>query len=357
MSNNKSTVVLEGAYGEMNFGDDALLKVIYQYIPRDTDEIIICTKTPALSYSLSEFSDEAKVLTRESIDWDSVEHIVYGGGTQFFSFQGSSSFLYKCKLALKKPSLIFSKISSLFDKSKPKAKKHFVGVGVGPFYGKKKASDFKGVFDGADSVFVRDDVSCNYLKEIGIANASVYTDLCFADNLDYIKREVKTKVQRVAVILRDWDHDNNNINVSDIESSISGYEKCYIIFGSDPKLVNDLKRKNLDYIAYNPEVQSFKSFLIELSKFDVFVTSRFHAIVYGMMIGVPSIVLSIEPKLKIASQELFSLGEIDRDNLNRLGSILDNISLEEACESMAQVYESKKMIAEKMLTNVSDILK
>ena len=87
-------IVIKGAYGESNFGDDALMLILFNYLKQKIDVQQIAFICKNVSY-LSTFIPEAKILTIEEQKVVTAELFIYGGGTQFFSFQDQVPVLIK----------------------------------------------------------------------------------------------------------------------------------------------------------------------------------------------------------------------------------------------------------------------
>lgn len=351
---NKYKVVIEGAYGEKNFGDDALLRVIYKFIEHiyKEDEILIITKTKALNYSLEQFSRGSDIETIDNIKCLAVDNIIYGGGTQFFKFDKSNSLTFKAKQALNNPRLIFSFVKKKIFKCSLVGFKHYIGIGLGPF---EKVNDFQKLnvkFNDSVSFFVRDKQSEYYAKKIGVKNVKKYTDICFAEKINILKENRLNKHKKVGIILRDWEHTNFNFNVDNtiVElNKIEDIEFEYIVLGNDKELLKDLNRNDVKYSCYDPDNISFNDFLKYLSSFDLVITSRYHGVIYSILLGIPFIALNIEPKLEIAAKELGAISIISRNTLSELSDIVKNINYKKEIEKVEETKNKQHIIAINML--------
>ncbi|MBB1389975.1 polysaccharide pyruvyl transferase family protein, partial [Shewanella sp. SG44-6] len=299
----KKNIVIEGAYGESNFGDDALLKVIYRelkdFLELKNYEVTICSKMTSLKYPVVDLCDEKVVTPKNNIDWTKVDSVIYGGGTQFYSFENEKSKLSIIKHYLTNPKELYSRLTRRQNESE--LEKHFVGVGIGPFEGKNKIEDFEYVLSDNKSLFVRDLVSYSYAEKLKLNNVKLYTDICFLENYSHLHRTRKF-TKKVAIILRDWNHNSNNVRPQDLEHVVSqllekNIEVEYVLFGHDIQLEQELKARDLDYISYDLNLSSFDDFIKNLASYDLIVTSRYHGLIYGLLLGIPSIVINIEPKL------------------------------------------------------------
>lgn len=93
-------IAIVGAYGENNFGDDALLKTIYNNLIESgysKESLIICTLKPNYFSYLEEMFENSKIMWFGELVNKDLDFVVYGGGTQIFSFKKTSTFLYRLK--------------------------------------------------------------------------------------------------------------------------------------------------------------------------------------------------------------------------------------------------------------------
>ncbi|MGI9887706.1 polysaccharide pyruvyl transferase family protein [Vibrio chagasii] len=354
-------VVIEGAYGEKNFGDDALLKVIYDKVVSefDSEDILIRSKTKVMDYPLVELIGESIVKTVDDTRDLKAENIIYGGGTQFFFFKKSSSLRHKISMAISNPYLIWIFFQRRLFKYRIDAKSHYVGVGIGPFEDESKLEQLKGHFENYDSFFVRDKVSERYALKLGIDRVQRYTDICFSEDYNNILKK-RNKVSKIAVILRDWPHSNSNFTASVLNEKLSNEDGIeYIILGNDLTLEKELKSLGLKFKSYDPNKEDFLDFIKYLNNFDLIVTSRYHGAIYSVLLEIPCIALSIEPKLSIAANELGLYSCLDYSNLNELPDLIDNLKINIKSEvfKISKVRLEKKIEADDMLSILMDKLK
>ena len=76
------------------------------------------------------------------------------------------------------------------------------------------------------------------------------------------------------------------------------YELTIFLFDkrTDKKVLQLAKDYNI--CLWNPVKMSFKEFCFQLETQDVLVTSRAHGAICGAVLGVPSVIIELEPKLK-----------------------------------------------------------
>lgn len=359
----KYKVVIEGAYGERNFGDDALLRVIFNFIRKsyNENEILIRTKSKPLDYSMEQFSGNSDVKTIDQTRSLEVRNIVYGGGTQFFCFNKSDSFIFRMKLLIKHPYLLFSYLKRRLFKYSLIGNKHYIGIGLGPFENVNDFSFLKDKFKDATSFFVRDNISEMYANKIGVNKVKKYTDICFAEVIEgKNKNKNQNKNKKIAVILRDWDHSDFNFTVDNTDKYLRGINNVdieYVILGNDVELVNRLNDRGIKYTCYNPDIISFDEFIIYLSSFDLIVTSRYHGVVYSILLDIPFIVLSIEPKLEIAGNELGAISIIAENDLKNITEVISHIDFPQEIEKVKTTRLEQNIIALEMLNEMANNLK
>lgn len=229
-------------------------------------------------------------------------------------------------------------------------KVRFVGVGVGPIYGRLSRIFIKTALAIADYRGFRDSQSRERLKQHGFErpNDSVFPDLAFSlppcvfpsslrDGTD-AKRIVGLGVMKFV--------DKHKDDSTYYETAYERYldrmceftvwllERGYSVrvlegdMRHDPPVRADLEarlaRRGITYGIQDitgPEISSRQDLLHHMAAVDFVVSPRFHNLVFGIMLGKPAISLSYDPK-NDALLEACGLGEycqsIERVDLERL---------------------------------------
>ena len=332
----KIKVNVKGAYGATNFGDDLLMDLFEKYFMDKFSNIEI------------NFQGEHDVeypnviLEKSSYNKDNFKEnwLIYGGGTQFFSFQSSKRSLFSLlKTALFNPNKVLDKlfkkkVKVVEDIFKPDFTA-FLGFGLGPFYDNvHKIKQVKDTLGKADFVGVRDNVSNNYCKEWSI-EASFGADIAFSSFFSYDikdKNVISTnEKKKIGIIVRDWVwEDTGRGFYSPImelyKKKNDAYEYEFIVFApfKDPDWLDILKDE--EFLCWDPSKYSIESFLSVLNSFDGFISSRFHGAIVGALLGKPVINIEIEPKLRILSEDVKEIVLWEKPfELLRLEEMLDNL--------------------------------
>lgn len=303
MSNYK--VVLRGAYGAYNFGDDALLDVVYKNVSRKTSSKDIAIFGSSCSYLKDMYPNSAVIDKFEAAN-TSCKYLVFGGGTQFYDFGKSNGIIEKLSL-IKKPAYVFRKILS--KKTLPINSENdiYMAVGLGPFQRNSKV--LKNALEqmvSAKFISVRDEVSFNYLKNLGVEVVKT-VDLCFSKDVSdlLVKKDKRTKV---AIILRDWNFYNSEYCIENLKLEIDKLKASHdveiISFGVDKNLKMRCHEYGYSLRSWDPEKMSIDNFISFLASFNVILSSRYHGVIYSVLLEIPVIALPIEPKLRIAADEL-----------------------------------------------------
>lgn len=320
-------IIVRGGYGLTNFGDDALLKSLHEdYFSdfKNRDLAYSCTNVEYLKKYIPGFD----ILPLNTNYNEMCETLVYGGGTQFYSFDknGIREKISNNIQLLKRPIALINKVFSVLHRKSIRRntkalslKSIALGIGVGPFLSEadpKVEENVKHLFKRMEFVGVRDVYSYNKCKEWGIENYNLYADLCFKMSHPlFFKQNINNSIQNIGIIVRDWNRTKeggsyrealmqftNNVEKDNIKVHFFVFAK-----NSDMGWINYLSQKERNYDLWDPDVDDFNNYLEKLDVMDVFVTARYHGAIFASMLGKPFITIEVEQKLKMVS-ELFSNG-------------------------------------------------
>lgn len=319
-------ISIKGAYGDSNFGDDLLMIVFEDFINTNI-------KNKSLNFIGAESNYVSKFLESSSYNNQQKDDVlVYGGGTQFFSFIEKSTLRTKLKNNISNnPVKILKKI---FQKISPNnepvigSEKAFLGFGLGPFNNNIQAIEFaKNQLKDSLFIGVRDDVSFAYCNDWNIKSflgADVVFSSYFYKHINHVPKIENT--DKVGIIVRDWDWKNSAVDYQDqlvnFVNSNPHLDVTFIVFAEDkdPKWMKRIK----DYksIVWHPETMEIEDFINTLNTFSTFITSRYHGAIIAGLLGKKVICVEIEPKLKILTEQIpsFALwgGDFDTQVLNDL---------------------------------------
>jgi len=339
-------LVVRGGYGLGNFGDDALMIEIYNFFIKwgfSNNEIAFNCYYDDYLYNL--------IPNVNLIDIDdknfSFDNYIYGGGTQFYSFNNNSfDFSKKIKILLK-----------YFIKTfKPRNYKVFgLGLGLGPFLDPLKEFDTRTNLIKADGLWLRDPKSLDYCKKWKIKNSNTGTDICNIIQFDINKK----KDNRIGLILRDWKDEKSEDYYKSVIELIKYFIDNKIEF--DPIIFSDRKdllwekklvELGIEYLKWNPlDNNPYDSFIKKLNNYSLIITSRFHGAIFSALLDIPFITIAIEPKLKMIS-ELYKNGSFSWKAPYDLFQILKQIS-----QIKENHYNFKKSIISIRKQNNSDAIK
>ena len=320
--------IIRGAYGEGNFGDDVLMVACHGLLRQvyAADEIAyVFTSDPPVAERryVERLLPGINIIRFES--QAAAELVVWGGGTQFYSFSQSQAvvpFYRKVLAGLLDPEKAYNYLVKKLFGGKFHRGQRFaaLGIGVGPFVPDSPNEGYsRDLFAKMNFAAVRDDESMQLCKTWGVRNLTHRSDLCFLPEIcwpDYLPvARVNGRGRRIGVIVRDWPHDTAGaayekplINAAEMLRK-AGYSVQYILFraNGDCGWARLLSQRGESPLAWNPEVQSITDFLHELDQFDCLLTARYHGALFGALIGRPVICIELEQKLRLVS-ELLKVG-------------------------------------------------
>ncbi|SHN28165.1 polysaccharide pyruvyl transferase family protein [Chitinophaga sp. CF418] len=320
----RKNVVVKGAYGEANFGDDALMCTI---------ENFFLTNGLGLNVDFcGSSSDYCHRLLRKSGYVDANDNkkatadvLIYGGGTQFFLFHSNKGGFYLrlfWKLLTDNPGLLIKKIRSKFSRKEtvPAKKSVGLGLGLGPFNPENgKIEEVKTLVGQMDMLYVRDATSASYCKDWGY-NVNEGADICYSSFLNYDKvirkngkdNHAGQKRRKIGVIVRDWKYENGGNEYQNAllrmvdEQKNAGYEFTFIIFSSlrDVEWKKIISENGYPCLEWDPFQNRIEQFMDRLNAFDGFITARYHGGVMAAVLNKPVVCIGIEPKLGILAEQV-----------------------------------------------------
>jgi polysaccharide pyruvyl transferase WcaK-like protein len=342
-------VVVKGAYGEANFGDDALMCTIENFFLTNDLSVNVdfCGNSSEYCHRLLRKSGYVDVNENKK---SAADVLIYGGGTQFFLFNSNKGGFYLkffWKLLTKNPGLLMKKVrSKIFHKRPVPAKKSVgLGLGLGPFNPENdRIEHVKSLVKQMDMLFVRDATSLSYCKDWGYDDVNEGADICFSRFLNYNKavhsNGTAVKMQegrkKIGVIVRDWIYENGGngyqktlLQMIEEQKDNPKYEFTFIIFSSlrDVNWKRLVSERNYPYLEWDPFNSQIEDFMDTLNGFDGFITARYHGGVFASLLDKPAVCIAIEPKLSILVGQIKGFRLWDRpfkaDDLKQAMGIFD----------------------------------
>jgi len=320
MKSNYYTTVI-GNYGVSNFGDDMLMRSVLSCVEKYIPSEEICVIGRKSKY-LNEWYPDITFKTTNNYGKLNTKFLIYGGGTQFYSFSSSSSFWSKLKPRIHNlclnPKHLITKGKMLLNSNKIIAETTAaISIGVGPFNNDDNAKKrTKHKLKNCDWISVRDSTSQKLLDCWGIKNTHLHPDLCFASDLwlneDINKIRPKCLNNKIGVVFRYWPHSKEGAQYfGPLYEAIKilrnqGFLVQTISFAAayDKNIIDVLQSKNESVLGWEPNFQSPSDFVKKLLNFDLLISTRAHGVVIGYSLGIPTIAVEIEPKLKLIRESI-----------------------------------------------------
>lgn len=318
------TIIIKGAYGQPNFGDDLLMLVLKNIFQKSFSDLEFRFLIPPLCNYIEDFLEPENILYNQGENV-TVDYLVLGGGTQFYSFPDTkkNARITILKSILKNP---FS-LRLYLKKRKQASGLHInaekiigVGLGIGPFEGKQAVSAKENTLATLSKMaflMVRDRVSYQFAKQKGINNNLILAnDLCFVPraylpfNIEANTTSNKTKL---TFILRDWGHSKNKIHIEqtisyikNMLSSNDANDYNVLLFAKDLYCKSLLLKNKIEFIQWNPKKYSIQDFINIMQNTDIIISSRYHGIVLSSLFNIPFIPIVVDPKLSIFAEGISS---------------------------------------------------
>jgi polysaccharide pyruvyl transferase WcaK-like protein len=350
-SNNYAKFALIGGYGHGNLGDDALMlanvAVLSERIGKGDITVFIRQPAPEHEYT-RRWLPNCNVQSIEQGEKICCENVIYGGGTMFRSFPGiRKNILWRAKELAEKcvanPSgavwRVLRKKLSAGSYPKISAEHSFgLGIGIGPFMNNgSKIQQAKRAFQHCEYLSVRDSCSRYLCKRWNIDSAVLRADLCFCPELwgRTKKRTIDCrKLRNIGVIVRQWRHTKEGASCKHpLMEAVSQLRKdgCkvkYIFFQEEPSWDAELSGMEEDVLAYSPHESSVNEFVESLEQFDLIITARAHGAIFAATLGIPSICIEIEPKLRYICEAFGDAGKLWQQPFDKsqLLSLVEEIS-------------------------------
>lgn len=313
---NHPYAIVRGNFAEGNFGDDALLLAAHNLLMRHYPADRIRYECPALAYRQDE-ACEARTASR--LDIFRANAIIYGGGTQFFSFPNSGHGNGKRSLLRQTASIMRRVPASLYIKARAWRENVIasagIGLGFGPFVPNSPATQAAGKLAAAMSfLWVRDAASLAFCASCGAGGAFQSSDLCFLPSFQNLHVATRSQpspatMPRVGFVLRDWHYSGKDgLPVAPYvqaaaECRKKGLQVQFFIFSPkrDQQTLRELAAAGENVICWNPQSMRITDYVTMLDSCDLLVTQRFHAAIFSLLLGKPFMAVGIEPKLDMVA--------------------------------------------------------
>ena len=361
-------ILLIGYYGKENFGDDVLFKITYNIVSQwqpNANISVLCE--PRDNYYFSNLiGKDIRVIHHGAKEYFDV--IIHGGGGTFFDFNESSlSNLFINNFIKTIGFSTYKKVDSLIRKITHKEgiscdTRYGLGIGVGTYTesSEKLKYNIPTLLD-FDCLIVRDKLSIKNLNTMSITeNIKLGSDLAFLNNFwlpKNIYNNTQTQeIKNIGIILRDWSKDKDYLKkIKHILKPLSKkYELTLFIFDKTEDLETIDMFSDYATLIWDSMSIKFDDYCQRLASQDILITSRAHGAICGAVLGVPSIIIEIEPKLQTihsllpTSTVLLTLKELN------LSFIEKSISKLLTCEKKEISYDVNKN--KNLMKNIIDLI-
>lgn len=289
-------ILMAGHFGAGNVGDDAIMLGFLEGLGQSGVEATVMSGTPEetfRSYGVRGIPRKDKGAFASELE--NIDALVFAGGSIFQDVTSVKSAIF---------------YASLVKKAKQAGKKvYLVGQGVGPltsFFGKRAAI---GAFNAADAVVVRDPISAQTLKDLGVRRpVSVGADLAFllqppppssGGDSSFAVADMKS----VGVAPRMWGKNSKEVVACFGEFCRLMFQARYV-----PVLIPMDRHQDTPMIQAICDAQGGKipdlrkitsptQLQARLSRMEAIVSMRLHGGILAATVGVPSLMVSYDPKV------------------------------------------------------------
>ncbi len=324
----KKKFVISGYYGFKNFGDEAILSVLYDKLRILGSKITVISSDPAYTKSLHSQVKAIKTFDFKNIIWAiySSHILVSGGGSLLQDVTSSKSlFYYLCiiliALILKKKVIIFAQ-------------------GIGPINNPVDIFFTKLILKHCHYLSVRDIKSQELLRSWEIDSELV------CDPIFSLKIPQTYKLRTVAVQLRHFPGISNDF-ISRLADSVSrNFPKYNVEIYSfqdsiDYEVCKNFER-NLNML--NPDIDTTlfsgltnEEIMENISKCEYLISMRLHAIIIGLLANVKTMCVNYDIKIEKIAKE-FNLPIIDFKN--SFGSNFEMLKTQDLIKVKEQVSQT-----------------
>lgn len=347
----KTKVFLRGAYGPSNLGDDILMLAVIKILSSVFDEgkITVGVDKPNIAKKFN-----------SKINWISLQKpvsadlAVFGGGGQFFSFPTGGKNKGKRGIFKKNRSLIdiagrvcleiMNGPGSAFKAKKTAA----FCIGVGPFHQKGEGyGRAQNQLSNCEYLSVRDVESSVVCKKMGFGHVRVFTDPSLLSNLwvdansDLVNGDAVG--EEIGFVLRYWPFEDSCRIVTHMIGAANrlkreGYKVTFVFLCKDKDLPTIDGLSGSDCLIYDPTLHTPEEFLgVIKRRFGCMVSVRAHGVLLPAVMGIPSVCVGIEPKLKAVHNML-------KNSTKFLGRPTED----DIYKTSLDLYESRKIYQSKL---------
>ncbi|MBN2392184.1 MAG: polysaccharide pyruvyl transferase family protein [Anaerolineae bacterium] len=382
MSHSGTVIAIKGSYGVGNFGDDALMVAAHEISKRTFDSELHLFIGRNSDY-VQNIIPGARIISQESKKARNADLIVFGGGTQFYSFpqtsrQGIGRLYSRIARNIRTPAALGKRVfRKMIGASFPASESSVaaIGIGLGPFVENNAyVRKVRELFTRMEYIAVRDRCSYDLCKQWGLSNVSLRADLCYlpglwkSDVFELSADSAKEGIQKIGVIPRDWPHtaEGNSYTTPLFQVvhalKTAGKQVEFISFAgkSDSRWAGWLQDRNEKLEVWNPEKCTITGFMELLSGYDAFITARYHGAVFASILRKPMVCIEVEQKLRLVSDLLGAGARLwtypfnTSECLEHISALEDDYSSAEQC--LARVVGEQGVLVGKMIDEFRKVM-
>lgn len=373
----KIPCLVEGAYGEANFGDDLLMYVTGNVLLRhfNVSQMGFSVRdVVSLSYPSSIVAG-AHIYSPDEKYRLVPELTTFGGGTQFYSFPkqksdillASDGFFNRLRRKIKSEGVGRFALRHIFRRTFRARRSAFLGLGIGPFLDGNEEL-VKDLLASGDFVAVRDDASMHYCKKWNV-DAILGADLCFLTDYWFnsisLDKSVCSSVngsgKKIGCVVRDFPYDLPSKDYFDPlllsvkELRRQGYDVYFLVFSvkKDADLIKKLNLLGESPLVWDPTEMSIDNYLNTLNSFDFILSTRYHGVLISAILGKPGVAIPVDPKLLSINHSLqggYSVWDVPFDPEQLVNLVNDGFkNYADLCLRVASGVRGEKLRAEVML--------
>lgn len=315
MNDRPSDVLLVGYYGQRNFGDDVLMKVAHsiarEWLP-GRNIGVLGVREPYVRHLLGDDVDFVPFGGGRRF-----ELILHGGGGTFFDFKryrAAKKVRNALLLGLGHRAYVATEraLRRATGRVRDSASRRIgMGIGVGSYTpGSPRFLAELPIMSEFDALWVRDPQSAHNVERLGVNDAVIEgSDLAFLNRRWMSENSPERSLgrpsegrPRVGLVLRDWQLSSGRSLASEVLPALDQLRAHYRITLISLNPANDYETlatlKETEAHLYCPDRDGLEGMIEVLAAQNVLVTARAHGAICGACLGVPSVILPIEPKLE-----------------------------------------------------------
>jgi len=304
---NKSKVLLVGYIGKKNFGDDLLFKIALDTLKDigDFKIFVLVSSDPDSANYLMSYHPDINLLYHKRtplLFFNKFDKIYFIGGGLFFDYKKSVNLLRFCKNFIS--NFIRYRIPKMFGTSFGG-----IGLGIGPYYSKRTKILHSQIIGTFDILGVRDEVSFDLAKSMGINKMFLSNDLSL--NLLHSFQEighVADKSNEVIFCPRSYSH--NPVSEKHLDELLKfadflnnqGLQVHWVFLQDDDERFIQRLEEQFQVTVWNPDTMDILDFSKLFKNVRMLVSSRMHSVFIAGMLCTPFISIPLHQKLYFASK-------------------------------------------------------